>query len=56
MSQESSTIDPWPCCECGGYGDAFEVIPGDDTKEQVWVWCKRCNTETFYDLPDEARN
>ena len=49
----------WVCEGCKGQvdakGDQNEVISnaGGATKDQVWLYCKKCNIETFHDLPDD---
>jgi hypothetical protein len=44
----------WVCQECQGDGDRHETLEnnGGDTQEQGWIYCKKCDIETFYDIPD----
>ncbi len=44
------------CQNCGGFGDAHEVIEGDcPVDHQEWMYCKACDIETFKDMPNETK-
>jgi hypothetical protein len=41
--------------DCNSECDVWEVLKNDggETKEQIWIYCDKCEVETFYDLSDE---
>tara|TARA_R110002096_G_scaffold345991_1_gene539450 strand:+ start:128 stop:304 length:177 start_codon:yes stop_codon:yes gene_type:complete len=45
----------WKCQECQGEGDMHETLwnDGGSTEVQGWIYCKKCDIETFYEIPDD---
>ena len=47
MSNTTDDYYPEPtCCICGKVCDIFEIHRQD---EQMWVWCKDCQFDTFHE-------